>query len=259
MGIVAFDPNHHVSERCLDDPTFLMTIFAPEDRPAGGRVDVCTRMKRAIVWALQPGPGDPPGYGQVRRTEVIDALMAASDRKCGRYTAFLQQYDANINGGFGIIAQAASAVATIATGTTSQWLAAVSTVASGSRGTLNNAHFANKAVGILARAYSNRRDTQRTEIETELAKTPADYTLMRGMRDAFRYHASCSIVVGLEETQRAVEQIQQQDEKKRDDAKADGVEETDATTGTEAGGSGTGDTNEAGAAGNGADPGTANR
>ena len=216
LGLVLFDSNHTVSaaeplfgkgdERCLDDPTFLLTIYADEsDIKPDKAVDVCTRMRRSIQWALQPKRGTAQLSPQEQRNEVVDALMAASDRKCGRYTAFLQQYDGNVNSTFGILAQTTSTIATLATGGTAKALSAASAISEGTRGTLNTAWFANKTVGVLAQAYENRRDNDRKAIQQALSDNGlAKYSLMRGIGDAFRYHSDCSIVVGLQEAQQAV-------------------------------------------------------
>lgn len=254
FGFVMFDQKHHVAaaeplfgdgdETCLNDPTFLLTIYAPETPSPKGDVDVCTRMKRAIGWALVPHGAAGASYSSEQRNEVVDALMGASDRKCGRYTAFLQQYDANVNGGFGVLAQATSALATLATGGTAKWLAAGSTLSEGTRGTLNNALFANKTIGVLAQAYENRRDNDRKAIQDALNTELSKYSLMRGIADVFRYHADCSIVVGLQETQQAVS----------DEVNKDGNNKTAGTNSTKD--TQTGNGNAAGAAGGGTAAGT---
>jgi hypothetical protein len=215
LGLVMFDSNHHVSAaeplfgkndmQCLDDPTFLLTLYGPDPLVA----DNCTKMRSTIAVALQPMTildGTKARYGKVQRNEVIDGLMAASDRKCGRYIAFLQQYDANVNSTFGIAAQAAATIAAITTGGTAEALAAAASIAGGTRNTLNQSHFNNQTVGVLANAFENLRREQREKIAELQNKPPEEYTLMRGLQDATRYHANCSIVVGLKEAQRAVEE-----------------------------------------------------
>ena len=216
-GFVLFDPKHHVSgaeplfgdndERCLDDPTFMLTLFAPSGaREDEARVDVCTRMKRSIGWGLQAhGAVGNGAYDQRGRNEVIDGLMAASDRKCGRYINFLQQYDGNVNATFGIGAQAAAILATVVSAGAAPWFAAGAGIAGGTRGTLNEAHFNNQTIGVLANAFENVRREQREAIALLEAKKVEDYSIMRGIEDATRYHASCTIVVGLKEAQRDVE------------------------------------------------------
>lgn len=212
LGIVAFDPDQHVSTAeplfgkgdatCLDDPTFLLTLYSPVDAMPQ-QLPVCQKMRSAIGAALpvmEPaGAATRERYTPLQRNEVIDALMAASDRKCGRYIAFLQQYDANVNSTFGIATQAAATLAAIATGGTAQALAAAASIAGGTRSTLNQSHFNNQTIGVLANAFENKRGEQRTEIAERQGLPAAQYTLMRGIQDATRYHSNCSIVVGLKE------------------------------------------------------------
>lgn len=218
FGMVMFDPDQHVSAaeplfgkadlQCLDDATFLLTLYAPD--PVTNRPPACSSIRAAIAAALphQAGPVLPEKdrYGKVQRNEVVDGLMAASDRKCGRYIAFLQQYDGNVNSTFGIAALSTAALAAIATGGTAQALAAASSIAGGSRNTLNQSHFNNQTIGVLANAFETVRKEQREKIAELQNKSPADYTLMRGVQDVTRYHANCSIVVGLKAAQRAVEE-----------------------------------------------------
>lgn len=237
LGFVAFDKNHHVSaaeplfgkdeDRCLDSPQFLLALYAEAAVPGSGathlgdgelrRIAACRQVMGAIRAAMDFGSFEGPGaatgsprtaepYSDRQRNEVIDALMAASNRKCSRYIAFLQQYDANINSTLGIAAQAAAIIASVASGGTAQGFAAASGIAGGARGTLNNAHFQNQTIAVLTNAFENSRAEQRLEISRRQQCAPARYTMMRGLEDAFRYHGSCSIVFGLKQTQRAVEE-----------------------------------------------------
>jgi hypothetical protein len=214
LGIVAFDPNQHVAGAeplfgrgdymCLDKPEFLLSLYAPSAPALGSPPRAsCETVRRGLAHAVGP----VGKYDVRRRNEIIDALMATSEYKCGRYRNFLQTYDANINSSFGIFAQVAAIIATITTGGTAQGFAAAAAAAAGSRGTLNQAHFQNQAVGILAKAIDNVRATQRAEIIKREKDKVEDYTLMRGIQDVFAYHNSCSIIEGLKETQRAVEEV----------------------------------------------------
>jgi hypothetical protein len=220
LGIVMFDPDQHVSgaeplwgkqdQRFFDDPSFLLSMVSTE-APSGRKwPEICGQIVQSIrgmlpvmtVQKLDSGPR----YTALQRNEVIDGIMAASDRKCGRYIAFLQQYDGNVNSTFGIASQAAAILATIASGGTAQGLAAAAGIAGGVRGTLNESHFSNQTIGVVANAFENVRREQREAIAKLQVKDAADYTLMRGIQDATRYHASCTIVTGLKEAQRNVEE-----------------------------------------------------
>jgi hypothetical protein len=185
--------------------------FVPKSRQETCR-RILGEIKAAMVFgsfgaatAQNPVDDDFP-YSARQRNEAIDAILATSNRKCGRYTHFLQQYDANVNSSFGILAQAAAILATVSSGGTAEGFAALAGISSGARGTLNQAHFSNQTIGVLTRAFEISRAEQRRQIANLQQCSPTEYTLMRGMEDAFRYHSTCSIVEGLKQTQRAVEQ-----------------------------------------------------
>lgn len=213
LGIVAFNPNQHVAAAeplfarddymCLDKPEFLLSLYAPPAPQSPRARGNCEAVRRGLAYAT----AGIANYDKRRRNEIMDALMAASENKCGRYRSFLQTYDANVNSTFGILSQAAAIVATITTGGTAQAFAAAAAVAAGSRGTLNQAHFQNQAIGILAKAIENARSAKLTEIMTRQKEAVDNYTLMSGIKDVFGYHNRCSILEGLKETQRAVESV----------------------------------------------------
>src|SRR4051812_48997158 len=88
FGMVAFDPKHHVSgaeplfgvndERCLDDPTFMLTIYAPGADQVPATNDPCARMRWAIIQGLRAHGTEKPEENDRRgRNEVIDGLMTA--------------------------------------------------------------------------------------------------------------------------------------------------------------------------------------
>lgn len=218
-GIVLFNPDQHVSgaealwgrndDQCFDDPSFMMSIVSTESVQGRKWPEICGQIIQSIRFTLPVMTiqtlDSGPRYTVLQRNEVIDGIMAASDRKCGRYIAFLQQYDGNVNSVLGIAAQSAAILATVASGGTAQGLAAAAGIAGGARGTLNESHFNNQTIGVLANAFENVRREQREKIAELEGQPVASYTLLRGIEDATRYHASCTIVVGLKEAQRNVE------------------------------------------------------
>jgi hypothetical protein len=233
LGIVLFDKTHHVAaaeplfgkgeDRCLDSPGFLISITAKapaatsaaQPRTRDPLADpACVRLSQTISGALQTpqNSATSSGYDERQRNEVIDALIAASNRKCGRYTAFLQTYDANINSTFGIGALATAGLATVVGGeSASKALAAGSAFLTGTRSTFNEAHFRNRTIAVLATAFENARREQRQAITNFQQCKPAQYTMMRGIEDALRYHNTCSVVSGLDEAARAVQRANSPD------------------------------------------------
>ena len=235
LGIVAFDKTRHVAaaeplfalgeDRCFDSPAFLMSLMSKEggaregDKSAAAtgvgpfwNLPVCNQL-RIWVRASMPFEGwgaggldaEPP-YSKWQRNEVIDAMLTSSNRKCGRYVAFLQTYDANINNGLGIFSLASAGLATVLGGVqTAKALAGTSAFFNGARGTLNETHFRDRSVAILAMAFDAARADQRRAITNAQQCEPEQYSMMRGLEDAFRYHSTCSITSGFDEAARAVQ------------------------------------------------------
>src|SRR5918994_3003986 len=80
LGLVALDPNNHVSgaeplvgtrkQQC--DAATLMAVFSPQTQEANAgaasaKVDECTRIQRSVAWALRAHPGTP--YSKEGRNE----------------------------------------------------------------------------------------------------------------------------------------------------------------------------------------------
>lgn len=219
LGFVALDPNHHVAaaepliarneEQCLNDSGFLSLVLDPATATAAQPKAACDLLAWQAAKAVhrQGGGPDTADAQKLRRNIMIDSMLAASEAKCASYKEFVQMYDGNVNTTFGILAQAAAIAATLATGGAAQGLAAGAALASGSRGTLNNAHFSDKTVGFLIKAIDAARQTKYSAIkQRQKSDSVIDYTVVSGIRDAFEYHANCSVVQGLQEATRAVEQ-----------------------------------------------------
>ena len=239
LGFVAFDRNHHVAaaeplfgrdeDRCIDSPSFLLSIFSEsEAAPMGvpARLEpTCQRLRESIIAVLRAqfpsatpagatlaagtpawDRGEAAQYDERARNEIVDALVASSNRRCGRYMAFLQTYDSNINVSFGLLSIIAGGLAPIVRGDdTARTLGGLSSMFSGTRSTFNEAHFRNQTIAVLVAAFEAARIRQRREM-TNLQQCPvSQYTLMRGLEDSFRYHNSCSVVFGVDEAARAVQ------------------------------------------------------
>jgi hypothetical protein len=222
-----FDKNHHVAgpeplfgkddERCLDDATFTMTAFAVDPTVTRGNLptdtsDGCLRIRRSIGWALSSHPAtgqaaSPLNYSAAGRNEVIGNLLAASDRKCDRYTMFIGQFNSNVKVGFGALAHAGSTLAEVATGGVAKALSVLASTATDASARLENGHFSDQALPIIVGAYVAARESIRTEIENHMKNDDTSkYTVGQGIADAFRYHAACSVEIGLAEANKAVQE-----------------------------------------------------
>lgn len=218
LGVVLFNPDQHVSgaeplfgddeERCFRDPTYGLSFVMPS-QPMIGHPVACqtiTTAVRAALGAPSSGSTGQTAYLELQRNEIIESFMSSSNYVCGDHIRFLQQYDGNINSILGIGAQASAGLAAIVTGGTAQAAAALAALLGGARGTMNNAHFNNKTVGMLTSAFQAARKTQRDELTLLEAKPVKDFPLSNGIERVLDYHNSCSITVGLAEAQRAVDE-----------------------------------------------------
>lgn len=220
LGIVAFDPNQHVSgaEPLLGkrgsecNAASLLAVFAPPPaiQPNETKIDLCTSYQRAIGWTLRAHPGSAAGaglsYTKEARNEVIGMLMAESDVKCDRYTQFIEQYNSNVQSGLGILGHAATSLAAIATGGTAQALSTGAAIVSNAGGQVTKAHFHEQTIPVIVAAYQVARTAIRQEVDTGLKSEVPDYALAQGIRDAMRYHSNCSVVSGIRQAGQAVQE-----------------------------------------------------
>lgn len=152
----------------------------------------------------------PPAEYARRRNEVVDALVAVSNRKCGRYAAMLKSFDGTSGSVLSVLSILSGGIGAIATSERAARLfSGGSAILGGSRAAVNETWFSNQTIHVLVAAFEKARERQQREI-TNRQFCPVDvYTVMDGVGDAMNYHASCSILVGLAETSSAVERSDQ--------------------------------------------------
>lgn len=228
---------------CLDSPAFLISMFT--DHPnlqsfKGKDREACEDLSNAFSRMLSARSGDATKpipttaapddktptvreeststskptihYDTMHRNEIIDGLIAASNRKCGRYIAFLKTYDGNVNSTFGLASLITGGLSAFVGGeSTAKALGGTSAILNGSRETFNQAHFSNQTIQVLAAAFEKAREDRRKHITAYQQCPISQYTLMRGVEDAFQYHSECSVVFGLAEAARAVERANNPD------------------------------------------------
>ncbi len=145
-------------------------------------------------------------YNTQDRNEIIDALMASSNRKCTRYVALLKNADGAINSALSLGAIISGGLGSFVGGPSSaKALAGTAGILSGSRAAINETYLSNQTIHVLAAAFEKARRDQRRIITNRQQCSTDEYTLMRGIEDALAYHNSCSLVAGLAETARSIE------------------------------------------------------
>lgn len=216
---------------CLGSADLLVAaLFAPTGSEASGlkkkSSGACARIRQNLRYLIGPpqggalllddkGPGGQTAgtysitsshYTEAQRNELIDALLAASNQKCTRYTALLKNADGAMNAGLSVGSILTGGLGSILPGAgTARALAGTSSILSGSRAALNDTYLSNQTIHVLSAAFEKARRAQRHIITNREACTVEQYTVMRGIEDAYTYHNSCSLVAGLAETALSIE------------------------------------------------------
>jgi len=151
-------------------------------------------------------PNLTPRYDEAQRNEIIDALIASSNRKCTRYVALLKNADGAMNSALSVGSIVTGGVGSFVGGAAAaKALAGTAAILGGSRAAINEAYLSNQTIQVLAAAFEKARREQRQVITNRQACPVRQYTLMHGIEDAFQYHNSCSLVFGLSETAKSIE------------------------------------------------------
>jgi len=198
------DRNNHVSGvtpldgttdgRCFNNAAYVVALSeagtAPKRLP-----ETCYDLLNNVNAARDKHPNDPKAL----RRAVGKTLMATSEAQCGSYRRFLTQFHGNVRSTFGISAQVAAIVATLATGSAGPWFAGASAALGGAGGTLNDAHFYDQALPAITAAFEKRRAERKEGIDKKLDEADDDYNVSDILNSVLEYHNDCSLDAGLDE------------------------------------------------------------
>lgn len=152
---------------------------------------------------------DPSVSVASRRNLVQNRLMAASDRRCGRFYQFLKTDNSDTNFQFALGASALSVLGALVPGAqAARNLSGASALVSGWRAEYNNEYYSNMAVSVITRAIEERRGMLREQLAQAQLRPYTTYDVATAVADAVRYDASCNIVVGLEQANEALARLQ---------------------------------------------------
>lgn len=205
-------------QQCFDSgDQFATAIFGPVNSPTlaaelerkSKKAD-CSIISASFRHVLAPTVSTGPiNYTQQQRNELIDLLIATSNRKCTRYIAMLKNADGAINSSLSISAIITAGLGSFVGGeATAKALSGSAAILSGSREAINQTYLSNLTIHVLGAAIEKARTRIRRDITNRQDCTTNSYSLSRGIEDAFQYHGACSISVGLAETAIAVERSQ---------------------------------------------------
>lgn len=206
-------------EKCLVRADELLSAFFEEtttssSQSSDGRNADCVELSRKMRTVLRaPSEATTPSsdvtrltYTDRQRNETIDAMIASSNLKCNRYLELLKNADGAWNSGIGIASIVTGGLGAFVAGEdTAKALSGTAAILSGSRAAVNEVYLNNLTIHVVAAAIEKVRIRERQKITNRQECDVRQYTLMRGVEDAFNYHRTCSIIAGLAETALAVQ------------------------------------------------------
>jgi len=150
-----------------------------------------------------------PQRAILRRNEIQDRIIAASNQRCGAYIQRLKQFDAETNLQLGFLTTAfATAGAIFSAESTIRASSGLAALFSGFRAEFNQEYFSNKTVHIIAEGIrSGRSEVLRDIYQLRENVSITEYTIWAAIADGIAYHDNCSLVAGLEQVARAVERV----------------------------------------------------
>jgi hypothetical protein len=146
---------------------------------------------------------------QSLRTQIQEALIGKSHTLCTIYKKQTMQTATIQNLVFGDATTLLSALAAIFTqASVVRPLAGAAAIASGFRSEFNADVFANLNLQVITAGIEKRRSEYYAAILKARQCTIQEYPLQEAIKDAFYFHASCSLYAGLEEANLSIKQAQ---------------------------------------------------
>jgi hypothetical protein len=145
---------------------------------------------------------------RLRRNLVQNRMMAASDRRCGRFFQFMKKDSSDTNFKFAIGASVLSTAGALVPGLrAAQNLSGLSALTSGLRAEYNNEYYANLATSVITRGIEEKRNEMRHKMRIIQSSEYLNYDIASAVADAVQYDASCNIVYGLEQANEAMQRL----------------------------------------------------
>ncbi len=144
------------------------------------------------------------------RNQIQERMLAASEQRCADFKALLQRKQSNMSFVTGLATAAFAAAGSITTSVEgARTLAGLSGLSSATGAEYNQAFFSNLASHVIIAGINLHRTRIYEQIISQGQIRPIDqYTLQGAIKDAFKYHAACSIMTGLNEAQQAIKTVE---------------------------------------------------
>jgi hypothetical protein len=134
-----------------------------------------------------------------RRNRVQEHILAASNQRCGEYKSFLKQIDAGTNFFLGSLTTIFGGAGAIFTPqNTIRALSGAAAMTSGIRSEYNEDYFASQTIQVLTNGFEEKRKELYKDMLARRSTDMTNYPVEAAIKDSIEYHASCSLISGLE-------------------------------------------------------------
>ena len=184
----------------------LVSLLAPGNAPAlastgvPGEIEVAAKEFEQWLSALPTSSEQ-----RLARNRVQSRLIMASNQRCGDFLRELHKYQSDVNFQLGTLTTALAGAATVVTpGLATRILSGTAGVSAGTRAEFNSNYYRTLSMEVITKGINARRSRELETIHADRAKGLLEYNTMDALADALAYHASCTVIAGLEEASDAI-------------------------------------------------------
>ena len=142
-----------------------------------------------------------------RRNAIQERILSASMQRCGEFKNFLRQLQTETDFFLGSAATTLGGLGAIFTPlSTVRALSGAAGIMSGIRAEFNESFFYNQMVHVITKGIDSRREDIYKKIRDEQEKDLEKYPIQAAVKDAIKFHESCSTIVGFQVAGDAIQQ-----------------------------------------------------
>lgn len=150
-----------------------------------------------------------PSNARTIRNQIQERILLASEQRCGDFKSHLQRSQSATSFWSGLLTSGFAAAGAITKSFEgARTLSGLSGFSSAYGAEYNQAYFSNLAAHVVVSGIDQHRAKIYEQIYASgQAQQISEYTLQAAIKDAFRYHAACSLMTGLIEAQDAIRMV----------------------------------------------------
>ncbi len=145
----------------------------------------------------------------VARNEIQDRLLASSEQRCDAYKKYLRHLDGSEGFVAGALGTALAGAGSIVTGAnTARLFSGLAGISNGIGAEAKQNIFSNLASSVIIPGIQKRRADLLQDMMKKRCHSVATYTVALAIADALKFHAACTMDVGMEESGKTLEAAQ---------------------------------------------------